>query len=351
MHDHADHRIGTVSGWEYYMKNASIILLLLSLSFTSGCSWLGSDDEEPTEEKTADFTERDFYEKIQISLNSGNWTLAISNLQLLESQFPFGKYAEQAQLELIFAHYKTADYESSIATADRFIRLHPQHPNVDYAFYLKGLSEISQSSGFFDSFLPTDSSKRDVGSARNAFATLSEFLTRFPKSPYAADARKRLVNLRNKLARSEINVANYYFSRKAYLAAANRGRYVVENFQQTPAVPDGLAVMAQGYKMLGMDELSNNAVQVLAANYPEHPSLDANGIFDFDKRLENNENSFLNKITLGLIDPAQPPVFDSRAIFNNSVRNVELILEKDQEKDEEKESRSIWSWLTFGLVD
>jgi len=339
------------------MKNASIILLLMSLTFISGCSWLGWGDEEPTEEVTEEdtenFTERDFYEKIQISLNSGNWTLAISNLQLLESQFPFGKYAEQAQLELIYAHYKSAAYESSIAAAERFIRLHPQHINVDYAYYLKGLSEISQAAGFFDSFFPTDNSKRDIGSARSAFATLSEFLTRFPKSPYAADARKRLVNLRNQLARAEIHVANYYFSRKAYLAAANRGRFVVENFQQTPAVPDGLAVMAQGYKMLDMQELSDNAVQVLAANYPEHPSLDKNGVFDFDKRLVGNENALMGKITLGLIDRVQPPAFDTRAIFNKSVRDAELIIDdNEKQKDEQqKESRSIWSWLSFGLLD
>ena len=330
------------------MKNASNILLLLSLSLTTGCSWLGSSDEEPTEEATEGFTERDFYEKIQGSLNAGNWTLAISNLQLLESQFPFGKYAEQAQLELIYAHYRAADYESSIAAGDRFIRLHPQHPNVDYAFYMKGLSEISQASGFFDSFLPTDNSKRDIGSARNAFATLSEFLTRFPKSPYAADSRKRLINLRNQLARAEIHVANYYFSRKAYLAAANRGRFVVENFQQTPAVPDGLAVMAQGYKMLGMQELSDNAVEVLAANYPEHPSLDKSGVFDFDKRLLSSENSFMGKITLGMIDRVQPPAFDTRMIFNKSIRDAEQIANEGEEKEE---SRSVWSWLTFGLVD
>lgn len=330
------------------MKNASIILLLLSLSFTSGCSWLGWGEEEPTEEVTEDFTERDFYEKIQISLNASNWSLAITNLQLLESQFPFGKYAEQAQLELIYAQFRSADYESSIASADRFVRLHPQHSNVDYAFYIKGLSEISQASGFFDSFLPTDNSKRDIGSARNAFGTLSELLTRFPRSPYAADSRKRLINLRNQLARAEIHAANYYFSRKAYLAAANRGRFVVENFQQTPAVPDGLAVMAQGYNMLGMQELSDNAVQVLAANYPEHPSLDENGVFDFDARLLGSENSFLGKITLGMIDRVQPPAFDTRSVFNRSVRDADLIANDGEQKEE---SRSIWSWLTFGLTD
>ncbi len=325
MHDSMVNWAKCISSWEYYMKNASIILLLMSLTFISGCSWLGSSDEEPTEEATDGYTERDFYEKIQVSLNAGNWTVAITNLHLLESQFPFGKYAEQAQLELIYAQFKTADYESSISAAERFIRLHPQHVNVDYAYYLKGLSEISQASSFFDSFLPTDNTKRDIGSARSAFATLSEFLTRFPKSPYAADTRKRLVNLRNRLARAEIHVANYYFSRKAYLAAANRGRYVVENFQQTPAVPDGLAVMAQAYKILDMQELSENAVQVLAANYPEHPSIDENGVFDFDKRLLGKENALMGKITLGLIERVQPPAFDTSAIFNRSIRDSELI--------------------------
>ncbi|MGB2420181.1 MAG: outer membrane protein assembly factor BamD, partial [Porticoccaceae bacterium] len=156
------------------MKNIAYILLILSLSATSGCSWLGWGDDETTEDDTAGYTERDFYEKIQSSLNAKNWSTAISNLQLLESQFPFGKYAEQGQLELMYAQYKSAAYEDAISSADRFIRLHPQHPNVDYAFYVKGLSEISQTSGFFDNFLPTDTSKRDIGTARDSFATFTE---------------------------------------------------------------------------------------------------------------------------------------------------------------------------------
>ena len=330
------------------MKIRSIILLILSLSVISGCSWLGWGDDESTEDETSGYTEVDFYEKIQSSLNSSNWSVAISNLELLESQFPFGKYAEQAQLELMYAQFKSGDHDSSIAAADRFVRLHPQHPNVDYAFYVKGLSEISQSTSAFDNFLPTDSTRRDIGSARDAFGTFSELLNRFPSSPYAPDARKRLVNLRNQLGRAEIHVANYYFSRGAYLAAANRGRFVVENFQQTPAVPDGLAVMAQGYRMLGMQELSDNAVEVLAANCPEHPSLDGSGNFDFDKRLVAGGDSFLGKITFGLIERLQPPAFDSRAIYNRAVREVDLIATNDEKKEE---PRSIWNRITFGLVD
>ena len=329
------------------MKNLSLMLLILSLSLTTGCSWLGWGDEEQAEEDSAGLTEKDFYERIQTSLNASNWTVAISNLQLLESQFPFGKYAEQGQLELIYAQYKSGDYESSIASADRFIRLHPQHPNVDYAFYVKGLSEISQTGGFFDSFLPTDSSMRDIGDARGAFTTLTELLSRFPESPYAADARKRLVSLRNRLARAEIHVANYYFTRGAYLAAANRGRFVVENFQQSPAVPDGLAVMAQAYYLLEMKELADNSVEVLVANYPEHPSLDSNGQFDFERRLLADQDSWLDKLSFGVLKRIKPPSFDSRSVYDKVTREVELG-EGDQSQQDNK--RSIWSLLTFGLL-
>jgi outer membrane protein assembly factor BamD len=329
------------------MKNLSLMLLILSLSLTTGCSWLGWGDEEQTEEDSAGLTEKDFYERIQTSLNASNWTVAISNLQLLESQFPFGKYAEQGQLELIYAQYKSGDYESSIASADRFIRLHPQHPNVDYAFYVKGLSEISQTGGFFDSFLPTDSSMRDIGEARGAFTTLTELLSRFPESPYATDARKRLVSLRNRLARAEIHVANYYFTRGAYLAAANRGRFVVENFQQSPAVPDGLAVMAQAYYLLEMKELADNSVEVLVANYPEHPSLDSNGQFDFERRLLADQDSWLDKVSFGVLKRIKPPSFDSRSVYDKVTREAELG-EGDQSQQENK--RSIWSLLTFGLL-
>ncbi|MDA8878353.1 outer membrane protein assembly factor BamD [Porticoccaceae bacterium] len=329
------------------MKNLSLMLLILSLSLTTGCSWLGWGDEEQTEEDSAGLTEKDFYERIQTSLNASNWTVAISNLQLLESQFPFGKYAEQGQLELIYAQYKSGDYESSIASADRFIRLHPQHPNVDYAFYVKGLSEISQTGGFFDSFLPTDSSMRDIGEARGAFTTLTELLSRFPESPYAADARKRLVSLRNRLARAEIHVANYYFTRGAYLAAANRGRFVVENFQQSPAVPDGLAVMAQAYYLLEMKELADNSVEVLVANYPEHPSLDSNGQFDFERRLLADQDSWLDKLSFGVLKRIKPPSFDSRSVYDKVTREAEL---GDGDQSEQDNKRSIWSLLTFGLL-
>ncbi|OUU39486.1 MAG: outer membrane protein assembly factor BamD [Cellvibrionales bacterium TMED49] len=299
------------------MKNKYLISLICCVQIFSGCAWFGSAENEP-EEGSDGYSEKDFYDKIQSGLESGNWSVAIANLQMLESQFPFGKYAEQGQLELIYSHYKTGDYEACVSTAERFLRLHPQHLNVDYALYLKGLAEIQQTSGFFDSFLPTDNTLRDIGTAREAFSTLRDLIIRFPDSRYSQDARARLVSLRNTLARSEIHAANYYFSRGAYLAAANRGRYVIENFQRTPSVPDGLAVTAQAYEMLGMSELSDNAVRVLVANFPDYPQLDAEGNFDFNARLLSQADSLLDKITFGRISRGEPPAFDTRNIYKFS---------------------------------
>ena len=232
------------------------------------------------------------------------------SLQALESRYPFGKYAEQAQLEIIYAHYGAYEYEAAVEAADRFIRLHPQHPNVDYAYYLKGLAAVNSERDFLSRFIPMDETKRDVSRAKEAFAEFAQLLSRYPDSPYAADAKARMVYLRNLLARHEINVANYYIRRGAYLAAANRGRYVVENFQRTPAVPDGLAVMAQGYIYLGMDDLAREAIEVLRTNYPEYPALDKNGEFKTSYTLEGQQRSWINKLSFGLFDPPKPPQFN-----------------------------------------
>ncbi|MGL4565241.1 MAG: outer membrane protein assembly factor BamD, partial [Halioglobus sp.] len=223
----------------------------------------------------------------------------------------FGKYAEQAQLELIYAHYQAYEHEAAVEAADRFIRLHPQNPNVDYAYYMKGLSAYSIDQDIFDRFVPTEYAERDTSHAKEAFGEFSQLVARFPASPYAADARARMVYLRNMLARHEILVANYYFRRGAYLAATNRGTYVVENFPQTPAVADGLAVMAQGYILLGYDDLARDTIAVLALNYPDHSSLDENGEFQSAYSLDGLQRSWINKASLGLFDPPRPPQFDS----------------------------------------
>ncbi len=286
------------------LKYALVILLSLLIL---GCS---GNDELP--DIPADTGEQQMYEDAQRSLRNRNFDLAVRALQMLESRYPFGKYAEQAQLELIYAHYGAYEHEAAIEAADRFIRLHPQHPNADYAYYMKGLAAYTSTEDIFARFLPTDETLRDTGHAKEAFAEFAQLLARFPGSPYAADAKARMVHLRNLLARHEINVANYYLRRGAYMAATNRGRYVVENFQRTPAVADGLAVMAQGYILLGLDDLANDSIDTLALNYPEHASLDKNGEFQSVYTLDGLQRSWINKLSFGLFDPPKPPQFDNR---------------------------------------
>lgn len=286
------------------MKYALVLLFSIALI---GCS---GNDELP--DVTADTGEQQIYEQAQRYLRSSNWDLAIRSLQLLESRYPFGKYAEQAQLELIYAHYNGYEQEAAVEAADRFIRLHPAHPSVDYAYYMKGLAAYTANEDLFSRFLPTDASERDTSGVKEAFAEFNQLVSRFPDSPYSADARARMLHLRNLLARHEIQVANYYFRRGAHLAAANRGRYVVENFQRTPAVADGLAVMAQGYILLGLDDLAQDAIDTLALNYPDHPNLDENGEFKSVYTLDGLQRNWINKASLGLFFPPTPPQFDSR---------------------------------------
>ena len=221
------------------MRTAIYAVFLIAISILAGCS--NNDDFDVA----ADSGEQQMYQDAQRYLANENFDLGIRTLQMLESRYPFGRYAEQAQLEMIYAHYGAYEYDAAIEAADRFIRLHPQHPSVDYAYYMKGLASFNMEGDFFASFVPTDDTKRDVGHIQEAFTEFAQLLARFPDSNYAPDARARMVHLRNMLARHEIHVANYYFRRGAYMAALNRGRYVVEHMQQTPAVADGLAIMAQ----------------------------------------------------------------------------------------------------------
>lgn len=261
-------------------------------------------------------TELNLYNASQRNLRSQQWEVAIQNLQALEDNFPFGTYAEQAQLEIIYAFYRNVEYDAAIASADRFIRLHPRHRNVDFAYYYKGLSSFSDGGGLFDRFTDTDPATRDPGAARESFAQFNQLLTLYPNSIYAPDAEKRMLYLRNLLARHEINVANYYFKRGAYIAAVNRGRNVLENFQQSPAVPDALAVLVQGYQLLRMEDLMQDSLAILKMNYPEHPSLNEQGEFDFQYRTEESERSWISKITFGFFDNTEPPGFDSREVYD-----------------------------------
>lgn len=291
-----------------FSRCASQALLLSLLLFLSGCSWFGGDDDE----LIADSGEQQMYREAQRHLKNENFSLAVRSLQGLESRYPFGQYAEQAQLELIYAHYSAYEFAAANEAADRFIRLHPRHPSVDYAYYMKGLAAYDIEPGFFSRFIPSDDTKRDVSHIQTAFAEFAQLLARFPDSAYAPDARQRMVHMRNMLARNEIHVANYYFRRGAYMAALNRGKYVVEHMQQTPSVADGLAIMGQAYRLLGLDDLAEDSIAVLCENYPDHPNLTSGCEFDSVYTMDGLQRSWINQATLGLFDPPKPPQFNYR---------------------------------------
>lgn len=297
-----------------YFRIKHYALLLLLAVVLPGCSLFGDDDELQIDTNSG---EQQMYRQAQRYIDSNNFDLAISALQQLESRYPFGKYAEQAQLELIYAHHGAFENEAAVEAADRFIRLHPQHPSVDYAFYMKGVAAYDLNKGFFANIVPQDDSKRDVSGVREAFAEFSTLLSRYPNSRYAQDARARMVYIRNMLARHEIHVANYYFKRGAYMAALKRGQNVVENMQETTAVADGLAVMTQAYLLLEMPDLAADTTRVLCLNYPEHPNLDSDCTFNGGYGAGGQERSWLNQVSLGLLDPPEAPQFDYRPGFES----------------------------------
>ena len=248
------------------------------------------------------------YRSAQSSLRSANYRDAITKLQKLEARFPFGRYAEQAQLELIYANFMSYQPEAARSAADRFIRLHPQHPNVDYAYYIKGLAEFNKDRGLLDRFSATDISKRDPTSSKQAFDDFSDFLQRHPDSEYAADARQRMVFLVNILAKYEINVAKFYMRRGAFVAAANRARNVVEHYSQSQSVDDALAILVEANWRLGLPEAANDAVRILAINDPNYPAFDDQGHFVFRQQTFDRDRSWLNMMTFGMVDrPKVPP--------------------------------------------
>ena len=305
-----------------------VLAIITLLSLLGGCGIFNATDPDGIGEG---YTEQEIYDRAMQAADGGRRDLAIAYLQNLEAQFPFGEYAEQSQLELIYLYYRNTDYERAMDAANRFIRLHPEHPNVDYAYYMRGLISFTRDGSFLGNFVPTDLAKRDPGGARDSFAFFSELLARYPDSQYAPDARKRMIYLRNLLARYEINVANYYFRRGAYLAATNRGRYVVENFAGTPAVADGLAVMAQGYTVLGYEDLADNAVAVLRENFPDHPALDDDGELREKDILSGQQRSVVNRVTFGLFDQPEPLGYDTREMYNPEYQSGEDLFEEDED--------------------
>lgn len=236
--------------------------LLLAVMLTA-CS------DDPTKSDIySSWSAKDFYEESKRALSAGEFKTAIEHLENLEARFPFSPYARQAQLDVAYAYYKFEEPDSVITAADRFLRLNPRDEHVDYAWYLKGLANFSRGAGFMDSWFPRDPSQHDSKTLKDSFSDFSTLVRRYPDSRYAADSFKRLVYLRNELAEHEIVVANYYMKRGAWLAAAQRGQYVIERYSEAPARVQALQIMDAAYTNLGMNDLATDARRILASNQP-----------------------------------------------------------------------------------
>jgi len=247
------------------MRIATLFIALL----LGGCGLFGKDGND----EARNWTVEKLYQEARGAMDAGYYSKAVTYYEFLETRFPFGVYGQQSLLDLAYAYYKTEDFDASMSACDRFIRLYPQNPHVDYAYYLKGLGNFNRGKGMAERFLPIDLTQRDMSASLQSFRDFEELLKRFPDSRYAEDTTRRMVYLRNTLAQHEVNVATYYMRRGAYVAAANRARYVVENYARTPATPEALVIMAKAYKILEMDDLAADAVRVLETNYPNHPGI------------------------------------------------------------------------------
>ena len=247
------------------IKKAFLILMLASLS---ACSTMDLVTPIDTPDKTANWSAADFYDEAKKSLDDENYINAIELYEGLESRYPFGQYAQQAQIDLAFAYYKNDEPESAIATANRFIRIHPRHKNVDYLYYLKGLINFNRGIGFLERYLPTDKSQRDPGAAIESLDDFATLIRRFPNSQYVADSKQRIIALKSNLALHELNVANYYMKRKAYVASINRAKNIIEQYQNTTAVPRALLLMVDAYQHINMNDLAADAQRVYDLNYP-----------------------------------------------------------------------------------
>lgn len=264
----------------------SMRLLLAKTLFIASLIWilpgcetlkaLGSKDDRGTkEEEYVGWNDAKFHEAAKKALDDKNYQRAIKLYEALEARYPFGDYAAQAQLNVAYAYYKNDDPEAALAAADRFIKVNPRSPNVDYAYYLKGLVNYNRGIGFLERFLPTDASQRDPGNAKDAYDNFKELIQRFPQSKYVADARLRMVALRNNMAMYELHVADFYMRRKAYVAAVNRANHVINDFPRTLAIPYALKIMEKGYRMLGMEQLAADTARVFNTNYPNGmPAVD-----------------------------------------------------------------------------
>jgi outer membrane protein assembly factor BamD len=245
--------------------------LLLFIALALGACSSNPDDE------TVGWSAQRLYGEAKDAMNNKDWQRAIRYLEKLEARYPYGRFAQQAQLEIAYANWKDGERASGVAAVDRFIKMYPNHQNADYAWYLKGLINFNDNYGVMSNVTTPDMSDRDPKSTRDSFAAFKEVLTRFPDSKYAADSAARMRYLVNALASHEVHVARYYMKRGAYLAAANRAQYAISHYGEAPALEEAVFLLVLAYDRLGMEDLRNAAERVMRTNFPDSRYLKAGG--------------------------------------------------------------------------
>ncbi|HEY8888583.1 MAG TPA: outer membrane protein assembly factor BamD [Gallionella sp.] len=241
------------------------ILAVFMLFTLTACSLFGSKPDADNAAKTA--SAEVMYDNAKKSLDKNNFEEAVKQLESLQSRYPYGRYAQQAQLDMAYAYYRQNEPESAISAADSFIKQYPNNPHVDYAYYVKGLANFNPDIGVFGLAFGQDPTERDPQAERDSFTAFKDLVSRFPTSRYAPDSRLRMQYLLDALAKYEIHVAQYYLRRGADIAAVNRAKEVLTQYPNTPSIQDALLVLVQGYDALGMNKLRDDAQRVLDLNF------------------------------------------------------------------------------------
>jgi outer membrane protein assembly factor BamD len=245
------------------MRSLAVIAALILATLISACGILPEVKDE-----TTGWSANRLYSEAKELMNEGAYEKAAQYLEKLESRYPYGRFAQQAQIDIAYAYWKGDEKASALAACDRFIKLHPDHPNVDYVYYLRGLINFNEDLGLLGQISQQDMTERDPKGARDSFDSFRELVTRFPDSKYTPDAIMRMKYLVNALASLEVHVARYYMKRGAYVAAINRAQYALKTYPDAPATEEALFIVVKGYDLLGMNDLRDDAERVMRKNYP-----------------------------------------------------------------------------------
>jgi outer membrane protein assembly factor BamD len=246
-----------------FVKHIAFFCFTSMFFLLSACS----TTTDPAEAYKGESAEH-IFQKGEQALRDKSYTEAIKRFEALDAQYPFGAHVEIAQLHIIYAYYMSGDYASAEAAADRFIHFHPTNPHVDYAYYMRGLANYYQNMGVFEKLFAVDLATRDLTQIKKSYDDFASLERLYPHSYYAPAAHQYMIYLRNLLADHELEVAEFYYKRQAYIAAANRANIVIRHYDGTPAVPKALVVLVKSYRELQFKQLENDALTVLQYNYP-----------------------------------------------------------------------------------